>query len=514
MAHAIIFYDLATRPGTLRPLGAYSIASALRAQGLDVLVVPHCTQLSYAGVRQIIKNNSENLLWVGISTTFLKMSTHSRESIKKYKKEWATTEHHYIDFDRRARHDTTGVNNEILLWNYGELNSIADWLDKKFGCPFVVGGPNIPADSMRLHKNIHTVTGYAEKYALELTENLLNKNSNPIPFISNNTTYDNVGFKTSSTIWDKCDLVNPNEWLPLEVSRGCAFDCAYCSYTRKSTFNSYKDPESLRQEIIRNYETWGTTKYILVDDLYNDSKEKVRILYDKVWSKLPFQVEWVSYMRLDMFWSDPESIDIVKASGARAGGFGIETLHDVAGRKVGKGLGKVRILETLENLKNKWGDDIIVQAYWLAGLPFEPWENILETWEWSRTTDLLHFSIWNALMVAPPTNDASIIVEEASRLDKAPDAFKITWDDKFSNWTNSEGVTFRQCLDLILSPPRYPFDKQFSFISYPSMRYFGWSHQDIVNIKNGKATWDDVQALEHNHKKLATERLSKILQIT
>ena len=73
---------------------------------------------------------------------------------------------------------------------------------------------------------------------------------------------------------------------------------------------------------------------MLVDDLYNDGKKKVRELYDKVWSKLPFDVEWTSYMRLDMFWADPESIEIVKASGARAGNFGIETLHNKAGAKV------------------------------------------------------------------------------------------------------------------------------------------------------------------------------------
>jgi hypothetical protein len=50
-------------------------------------------------------------------------------------------------------------------------------------------------------------------------------------------------------------------------------------------------------------------------------------------------------------------------------------------------------------------------------------------------------------------------------------------------------------------------------MSYPSLRYFGWSHQDIINVKNGGATWDDAEALEYAHKKTTANRLHKLLGI-
>lgn len=492
MAHAIIFYDFET-PVVTRPVGPYAIASVLRQQGLDVLVVPHCASLSLRGVQQIIENNAKNLLWIGISTTFFKLNVYNRKDVQNYKNEWSTTSELTLSRpDFRINTDTYGHGNETLIWDQVELNLIAKWLDERFQCPLILGGANSPVDKFALHSNIHTVLGYAENYINELTKNLLEKKQDPIPFINNNSSYDNIDFKTSSVLWHSTDFIQPNEWLPLEVSRGCAFDCAYCSYDRKSTFDSYKTPDSLKQELIRNYETWGTTKYVLVDDLYNDSKEKVRVLYDQVWSKLPFKVEWVSYMRLDMFWSDPESIDIVKASGARAGGFGVETLHDQAGRKVGKGLGKKRILETLQNIKERWQGDVAVYAYMIAGLPHEPWDSILESWEWTKTTDLIHGSMWEALYVRPPDAIERIVPKSISRLDKNPGNFDLSWPTANTGWVNSMGVSKEQCVELVNQKPSYLFEFRFSFHNYSNLRFLGWDHQDLVNLKSGSISMQQI----------------------
>ena len=100
---------------------------------------------------------------------------------------------------------------------------------------------------------------------------------------------------------------------------------------------------------------------------------------------MPFKAEWVANMRLDMIWSDPDSAAMIKEDGCKFGQFGIETLHDVAGRKVGKGLGKKRIIKTLEFLKPIWGKDVLISANLIAGLPFEPIESIRETLDWSMT---------------------------------------------------------------------------------------------------------------------------------
>lgn len=518
MAHAIIFYSFQD-VSSHRAAGPYAIASVLRNQGLDVLVVPNCSSISFKGVKQIIENNSDNLLWVGVSTTFSRLLWYNNEKAESYRKTWATSDELTIpDTNLIADINKSNSGFDTLVWYKEELNLIAQWLDEKFQCPLIVGGVNdLSAHGLLLHRNIHSVIGYAENYVKELTENLLQKKKESIPFINNNSSYDDAGFKTSSIHWNKTDLIMPDEWLPLEVSRGCAFNCAYCSFDRKSMFDTYKNPENLRQEIIRNYEQWGVTRYMLIDDLYNDSKEKVRVLYDKVWSKLPFKVEWASYMRLDMFWSDPESIDIVKASGARAGGFGIETLHDVAGRKVGKGLGKTRILETLQNLKEKWNDEILVSAFLIAGLPHEPWDSILETWEWAKTTDLVHGTMWQHFVVVPPHYEFRVKQKKFSRIDQSPDEFGISWPNDSNNWINSVGVTRDQCIELVGRPTSYPFERSLSFQRYASLRYLGWDHWDIVNIKmnskKGFITWDDARREPLHAREVMMKQHNKILAL-
>jgi hypothetical protein len=221
-----------------------------------------------------------------------------------------------------------------------------------------------------------------------------------------------------------------------------------------------------------------------MDDLYNDSKEKVRTLYDEVWSKLPFTPEWTSYMRLDMIWSDKDSAKILKDSGARVGTFGIETLHDVAGRKVGKGLGKKRILETLEYLKKVWGDDVLATAMFICGLPDEPEESILETIDWTSKTDLLDGVAYSPLWVTPPTHKSFVL--RLHQIDNQNENFGIKWISD-SDWINGQGLTFSRVCELAKLGNSTKKVGLGSFGHYPEYRRMGWDHQKIAYLKNHPA---------------------------
>jgi radical SAM superfamily enzyme YgiQ (UPF0313 family) len=281
--------------------------------------------------------------------------------------------------------------------------------------------------------------------------------------------------------YKKYDHILPDDWLPLEVARGCAFNCAFCTYDRKSSFDSYRNPESLREELIRNYEQFGVTRYLIADDLYNDSKDKVRILYDKVWSRLPFQPEWTSYMRLDMFWSDPESAEFVKHSGARMGAMGIETLHNKAGTKVGKGLGKERILETLARLNEVWKDEVLMFGLFIIGLPDEPESSLIETSNWLAETDLL-FAHWaNALWITPPEHKK--FVKIFNRISSDNDKFGITWESE-NNWINSQGITFNRATEITNEINKRPGRCTVGVADYPELRKMGLTHEDIVKIRD------------------------------
>jgi len=524
MAHAIIFVDRAprTRELDLTSLhythfaGAAKIASELRKDGKDVLIVPNCMNLSFAGIKQIIENNKKNLLWVGLSTTLMGMRV-TESDREDYYDLWVKSPDAIIDIDFLVK-KVDDAKTDVLLWNAKALGRISHLLASKYSVPFVIGGSYVNLVDTRAplaHPNMHVVKGYAEAHTKELTRARSSDPKQEVPYIVNNDHYDNTEFKDSQIYWTDSDFIKPDDWLPIEIARGCAFNCAYCNYPRRGEFDSYRHAKSMREELIRNYEKFGVTKYTLVDDLYNDSKEKVRFLYDEVWSRLPFKPEWVSFMRLDMFWADPDSAEIIKASGARYGGFGIETLNDQAGKRIGKGLGKKRIIETLTHLKQVWGDQVLIGANMIAGLPFEPIESIHESIDWTMTTDLIHGATWQYLQLIPP--DINIIPinnlppDTKNRIDSDFDKFGVKWLDR-DNWINSVGVTNTMALKAV---HRYkapnPWSGRFNQYIYADVRSGGLTHEQIVNIHNGSVTEEimDQQKVVIKHR--INQRLNKIL---
>ena len=61
--------------------------------------------------------------------------------------------------------------------------------------------------------------------------------------------------------------------LPLEVSRGCIFKCAFCThpFLGKKNYEYIRSAESIARELKRNHELFGTYRYAITDDTFNDS---------------------------------------------------------------------------------------------------------------------------------------------------------------------------------------------------------------------------------------------------
>jgi hypothetical protein len=488
--------------------GAYKIASVLRDIGLDVLVVPNCSNLTLTGVKQIINQNSKNLLWVGLSVTFFKVEA-APSILADYRKKWTESTETFIDTDQFCQKNHNHFLDDLdLIWGQKEIGLLSHYLYSVHRVPFLIGGAGSDRVSKFYlkHKNTHIITGYAESYVKEFTEARLKDNTADFPVIINNNDYDNNAYKQSKIIWQPEDFIRSDDWLPLEIARGCAFNCGYCSYHRRATFDSYKSPKILYEELLRNYELYGVTRYQVVDDLYNDSKDKVQRLHDEVWRQLPFTPEWVSYMRLDMIWSDPDSAKLLKDSGCRYVSFGIETLHDVAGKKVGKGLGRKRILETLDFLKEQWGQHTLITALLIAGLPYEPIESIRETMEWSLTTDQIHSPSWNPMYLSNNGQSSSI----ESNFEK----YGVTWTGP-DDWINSAGVTKKMAGDICSGyADRLSFGGiRLSKSVYVDLRIAGFTHEMIANYKTVQIDQSQLQAGSDRAKHMIKDRLEKILSV-
>ena len=526
MSNVIIFTDRA--PVSLFPggkhhradfythsAGPHKLASHLRDKGFTVIVVPNSLRLSFAGVKKIIQQNSKDLLWVGISSTFFTVKSENK-NFERYRHFWSTLESDTVEIDSLFHHHTTWNISTEMPWSTKEIEDIAAHLKSNYNVPMLIGGAWVSdvlnAAMSYVPDNTYLVRGYAERYVEEFSyQKLIDKNAIP-PIVVDNNYYNDHDFKSSTIGWTPQDFIDEESWLPLEISRGCAFNCAFCNYERKATSDLYKNPQVLKDELMRNYDEYGVTRYILIDDLYNDSKVKVRELYDKVWSKLPFRVEWISYMRLDMIWADPDSANFIKESGARLGTFGIETLHNKAGKAVGKGLGPTRIKETLELLKESWQDHTLVDGLFIAGLPHEPKESIIDTIEWCKTTDLLHGYAFSPMWITPPLHKQHAL--RPNDISKDNKRYGITWAED-NQWTNQVGMSFKEATELAVAANKNISAGGLSVFgfAYADARRANLTHEQIANYKNIP---DFAQLLENSQlviSDLIDKRLNKILNL-
>ena len=217
-------------------------------------------------------------------------------------------------------------------------------------------------------------------------------------------------------------------------------------------------------------------------------------------------------MRLDMIWADPESADILKASGARIGSFGIETLHDRAGKRVGKGLGRDRILKTLERLKSVWGTDTLSAGLFIAGLPFEPRESIQETMAWVKDTDLLYTYSFTPMWISPPSHFDILNKLHSISLDN--EKYGITWPTKDS-WINSEGITFKEADEMAQwINAQKPLGMRINHGQYSDLRSAGLSHNEILKIKiDPESMMHRVEESNQIKNQKVDDRMLKVLQL-
>ena len=156
---------------------------------------------------------------------------------------------------------------------------------------------------------------------------------------------------------------------------------------------------STSQELLYNYENFGTQGYLLTDDTANDSPEKINMMH-RVIKSLPFDIEWVGYARSDMFYKYPEMCDKMVDMGCRGMFLGVETMSHDAGKIAGKGLHPDKIKEIITWLKDKCGDEVFILASYIIGLVGETKESLDETLEWLKSPKSLDKVLYEILYIS------------------------------------------------------------------------------------------------------------------
>jgi radical SAM superfamily enzyme YgiQ (UPF0313 family) len=395
----LIFSDI-SNIGYGKNAGAYLIASHLRQNNFSCQVVDHFTQYSLDELKKIVdKFVLKDTLWVGFSTTFLSSfdtELGSKDLIDAIDNDVPLKE---IIIRRWSCIPSTNIFSlptEDMIEFFQYIRS------KNEKIKIIIGGAKtwnaFQSDGL-LRKILadYYIRGNADYSIIVLTKWLFNS-SNPTPIfegpnkniIESFKNYEYVDFPTCRLKFEHNDFVSKDEYLPIEIARGCIFKCKFCNFPLigKKAGDYTRSKETIRDEFIYNYENFGTTKYMFMDETPNDSMEKVEFLYDII-SNLPFKIEWGGYARLELYYSNPEMKHIMKEIGVSNQFFGIETFNKKAGESVGKGMHKDKILQTLSDLRSTWGKDVHLTSGFIVGLPHETKETIKDLENYMRSDNCM-----------------------------------------------------------------------------------------------------------------------------
>ena len=380
MFDVILFTDTVEFNVKSRGYGAHRLASHIREHGYSCLVIDFSSILTWDLYTAILDRAiGSNTLAVGYSTTWMpfKFPDVGVRSSNPGEGEG-------LDRDRFS------ISSLVTAFAKDDYNP---WINYVKRCnpktKTLLGGAkidfylNAPVD--------HVIIGLGETETIDLLNSLSGKNRrifNRIIEHDRKAHSNSWDFRNSTTSYTKHDFILPNETLNLEISRGCMFKCAYCSYPLigQKTRDYLKHPEIIRKELIENYEQWGTTKYFIVDDTFNDSTEKMQMFAD-ISQSLPFELKFWCYLRADLLAAHPEQIQLLKDAGIAETYFGIETFNPKTAKFIGKGMANNKIVDTLYRCKELWGPNSYIAAGIIIGLPYETKSSIQQAVDFFHRDD-------------------------------------------------------------------------------------------------------------------------------
>jgi hypothetical protein len=375
MAQIIICAGISVIP-YIRPVGPFQLANVLRRQGYSVQVIDQFPWIAHLGLDQVLKLFKKfvgpETLWIGLSSTwFRRIST------------MATGPNDHTP--GTVMMDHAMMKSQTMLFEESDLLHIRNVVhDINPRVKFVLGGARAPEGRARSigHPLIDAyIEGYADNTVVRFSQWCqdssidLRAKANTDGTVSIIYDAKAIGFDYNNFkfTWSPEDLVNPGETLPMEIARGCIFNCGFCSYplNGRRKMDYLKDPGILREQLIENYEKYGTTNYFFLDDTFNDSVDKLRILSEQTFSNLSFRPRFGAFMRLDLIAAHPETMEMLANIGVSGAFFGVESLNHEANKSIGKGISRDRIVETLLKLKTEWPSDVITDGQFIMGLPHE-----------------------------------------------------------------------------------------------------------------------------------------------
>lgn len=371
--HGIILSDYSkSMYAGIKMLGQYKIANILRSLGYNILVIESYSQIPKKDLLEILeKSISTETLFLGYSSTmyFGRVTKNSKYGPPQFFPGGSSGEELFIDINTFSKR--INPNLQVLLGGAGSrvFMGIVSQFKNNFLVDFVMHG-------------------YSENMIIEFVNNLKNnqqhKFSNKVcgvRVIEHDYLGQSHDFRNdSSNSFSKLDFVQPNEYLSLEVARGCIFKCKFCSYPLLgkdiSDLSYIRTEENILSEVLYNYDNFKSQSYLIVDDTFNERNDKIEMML-RVRDRSKLDLNFVGYNRIELI-NSKNQYNLLKDLNFNGMFFGIESLNYPSAKAIGKGIKSNKIIETLYKLKEKFNNKIAISAGFIVGLPYETRDTLAE----------------------------------------------------------------------------------------------------------------------------------------
>lgn len=386
-----------------RPAGAVRVRTWLEEHGYNVEVVDYLSDWKWQELELLCKKLiTKETLFVGVSITF------------------------FTDISK--------------------INLIFNIIKKQYPhVKTIIGGPeSIMLSMVPSHLVDRVIFGYSEQAILHYLDFLSNKRTDDIPYVVKNnlkitSAEDHYKNDTSNlTIkWKHSDLIE-NNFLPIEISRGCVFKCKFCAYPLLGKHKSdyIRCEENLIDEFKENFDTFSITNYSFQDDTFNDNIFKLEMIANAI-AKSNVKITYSCYLRADLLSAFPDTIDMLSETGCIGANFGFESFNTKARNTIGKGGNLEKQFEAITLLKSK--RDVFTWTGMIVGLPYESEESIMKSHEWLISQNRTVFNRWNffALGIRPnPIIRLSEFEKDYSKYGYRIDSTKTGKNDFWAYWEN------------------------------------------------------------------------------
>lgn len=451
-----------------RTLGAYKIAHYTRSAGYNTQVIDHLMFLSEDQLRAcLLKFVTNETLVIGVSTTFMRdpsrpfnepsLPAHVITVLNEITDQFPNIKlvfGGYGTYLVTSTRSTDFIKNPYaVVQEYGE-DTFVDILNHLSGTgdepPWVIakvtpGGP--------YKKMIKQYTGpVAVRFNIE----------------------------TDAFQFTAQDAVMPNETLPIEISRGCIFKCKFCNHLLlgRGKLDYLRDFELVRNELINNYERWGTTNYYVICDTFNDTEYKMKE-WHKMVTALPFKINWTSYLRADLLNRFEDVPYMLAETGLFSCFHGIESFGEKASVTIGKGWSGKSAREFLPKLYHDiWKKEVFQTLSFIVGLPGDTAESILDTGRWFNSNKMYNIA-WHTLGIMPNSP------RHASEFERNAESYGYTFTEnnkwKNEHWTMDTAAEF---VKTKLGPLNGPNNAKHGSWKIMQLKQFGYTRSNFQKENN------------------------------